>query len=150
MTKQTIRLPHRSKERIEELKEQAPESLALNSQSATVDLLMASIIAGDFDHIEPTETPKPHRVAVDQELYQQLEHKAKELGFKSRVELIDRALREEHRQSKMAKDGRYKDPMKNSYYPFKRRLEGPEASLSEYKVLKQKRHREKLKKEKNE
>lgn len=145
MTKQTIRLPHRAKERIEELKENAPETLALNSQSATIDLLMASIIAGDFDHIEPTETPKPHRVAVDQELYQQLEIKAKELGFKSRVELIDRALREEHRQSMMAKDGRFKDPMRNTYYPFKRRLEGPENSLSDYMVLKQKRHREKLK-----
>lgn len=149
MTKQTIRLPWRDKRRIEELKENAPETLALNSQSATIDLLMASIIAGDFDHIEPTRTPKPHRVAVDQELYQQLESKAKELGFKSRVELIDKALKEEHRHSKMAKDGRFKEPIRNTYYPFKRRLEGPENSLSEYMVLKQQRHREKLK-EKNE
>ena len=145
MTKQTIRLPHRNKERIEELKENAPESLALNSQSATIDLLMASIIAGDFDHIRPTKTPKPHRVAVDQELYQQLEIKAKELGFKSRVELIDRALKEEHRQVMMAKNDKYRDPMKNSYYAFKRRLEGPENSLSDYKILRQKRHREKIK-----
>ena len=150
MTKQTIRLPHQAKRRIDELKENAPETLALNSQSATIDLIMASIIAGDFDHIEPTTPRKPHRVAVDQELYQQLEIKARELGFKSRVELIDRALKEEHRQTMMAKADRYKDPMKNEYYAFKRRLEGPEASLSEYKVLKQKRHREKLKKEKNE
>lgn len=149
MTKQTIRLSHHSKRRIEELKEQAPETLALNSQSATVDLLMASIIAGDFDHIEPTNQPKPHRVAVDQELYQQLEIKAKELGFKSRVELIDKALKEEHRMSMMANKDMFKDPARNNYYAFKRRLEGPEASLSEYMVLKQKRHRQKLK-EKNE
>ena len=150
MTKQTIRLPHRAKRRIEELKEQAPETLALNSQAATVDLLMSSIIAGDFDHISPTTPRKPHRVAVDQELYQELEHKAKELGFKSRVELIDRALKEEHRMAMMAKEGRFKDPARNNYYAFKRRLEGPENSLSEYMILKQKRHREKLKKEKNE